>query len=421
MVTKQPLILIIDDEPAITTMLRASLEDEGFVVHALADGSRVMDTIGALTPDMVLLDIFMPNFDGLAELRNIKRVYPHQNIIMLSGFGTIKLATSALHNGARDFIEKPYDLNELLAKLAFLKTPPTSTPSLLQATTELVGQSALFNELLAHARLIAPLTAPVIIYGPAGSGKTLLAQYLHAHSTHTQEKLLTTTPAQLNTQTQQKSLSTSSTTHTQEHLFGVGTVFIRHLDHATPPEQLAILAHVQAHPNIRYIASSSPNLFAKLAAGTFNRQLFCAFNATPIEIASINKRRYDIPLLVAHFAKTSKFTPGAIRLLRNYQWTGDVAQIKQVIATLITQASHAIIDERALQQFLPEQPQTFVAEQLYLRFNSLDDATKNFQQAYLQHLLKTYHYDTNQLAEFLNMPRSALQDTIVRLNLITHA
>ena len=126
--TLKPLILVVDDEPAILKMLQGSLEDEGFRVETLSEGNVVLEIIGKLIPDVVLLDIFMPHFDGMQMLKAIKQEYPQQHVMLISGFGTIQLAIQAMQHGALGFIERPFTLDDVLEKLAFTKNVSLALP-----------------------------------------------------------------------------------------------------------------------------------------------------------------------------------------------------------------------------------------------------------------------------------------------------
>lgn len=421
---KKPLILVIDDEPAILQTLKESLEDEQFHVQTLADGSNVIQTIGALIPDLVLLDIFLPKYNGLDLLTQIKKEYPAQNVMMISGFGTISIAIDAIKKGAKDFIEKPLNLDEILTKISYLKK--SLTPHRAQSNTAsskkrdpqsfgIMGASSLFNELIHYVSIVAPLNLPILMYGPTGSGKTMLAQYIHANSSMSDHEFI-----MLN--------GTSLTDIPKTVLQKTGTLFIKNIHDLDQTVQKQILQYLeQDNSTLRLITSSTPNLFKLVQDGIFNKSLFCKLNQTPIEIPSINKRRYDIPLLVSHFLKSLNekndtvldISPTAIRLLRNHVWTGDIAQIKTVIETLyaIQSPTSEIIEADSLEKLFSECSQEFVEEQLYSRFNSIEQATDAFQQRYLSHLLKTYRYDFAQLAEFLKIPTTQLHDTMVKLHI----
>jgi len=182
-----PLLLIIDDEITILKTLKEALEDEKFRVETLSDGNKSLDLIGKLIPDLILLDIFMPNCNGLELLKKIKKEYPQQKIIIISGFGNIPMAIEATKNGALDFIEKPLNLDDILSKILFLKKENHQKPTNKTETKNLeiygiVGQSYLFLELIQQAEQVANLSLPLLIYGQHGTGKTLLSKYIHQKS-----------------------------------------------------------------------------------------------------------------------------------------------------------------------------------------------------------------------------------------------
>ncbi len=419
--TPKPLILVVDDEPAILKMLKGSLEDEGFRVETISEGSVVLETIGKLVPDVVLLDIFMPHFDGMKMLKAIKQEYPQQQVILISGFGTIPLAIEAMQEGALSFIEKPFALNDVLEKLAFTKTHTSSSPTTPRVERSyLVGESALFYELLSQARILAPLALPMIIYGPSGCGKTALARYIHDMSSQAEQPFLIADHKTIDAL--KKSLPIKP-----------ATFVCKYLEKADDDYQAAILDTIYNFPHFRVIGLSASSLFSRMQQGLFDSTLFCKLNAIPLEIAAITKRRYDIPLLVDSFLqeanhihnKQVSLSTDAIRLLRNYQWTGDIAQIKQLINQLVAQYTLSgiiSVDITAgdLKKVLPESPAFFCEEQSFTRFNSLSDATQEFQREYVAHLLKRYHYDTSQLAEFLNISTDTLHETMHKLHITLH-
>jgi two-component system nitrogen regulation response regulator NtrX len=418
---QKPLILVIDDEPAILKILKDSLEDEGFRVETLSEGKAVLDTVGKLIPDAVLLDIFMPNFDGLAMLKRIKHEYPTQAVIMMSGFGTIQIAIQALQHGATDFIEKPFNLGTILQKLAFtLPTESVSTKNTYEQRSYLVGESSLFNELLSQASILANTGLPIIIYGPPGCGKTSLARYIHDVGPQADNQFIAVSGQRL------EHINPASLKHP-------ATLFIHHIDSANQINQQWALHLLQEYPHIRIIASSAPSLFARMQQGLFDTTLFCKLNVVPIEIPALTKRRYDIPLLVSHFlqegnqlaGKNVELATDALRLLRNHYWQGDVAHLKSFILLLIAQAPQTecipvCLDALFIRKMLPEEASAFVEEQSYARFTSLDEATEEFQREYIAHLLKKYRYDVDQLADFLNISVDALHDTMHKLHLTLH-
>lgn len=419
---KKPLLLIVDDEPAILTTFKEALEDEQFLVETLSDGCKVLETIGTLVPDVVFLDIFIPQYNGIQLLERIKKEYPAQKVIMISGFGTIPIAIQAIQKGAADFIEKPLNLDEILEKLVFLKKTnsrenlkPTVLPTYKPETYSMVGASALFCEFMHHAHLIAPLNFPTIIYGNPGSGKSLLARLIHEKSTFASSEFIT-----LSCPTLQSLPSMLNQHH--------GTIFFKNIHELSYHVQNVLLEYLREEKSHqRIIASSTPRLFEQTRQGQFNQSLFCLLTATPVEIPPINKRRFDIPLLVDHFLhnanqhlkKTLTITPTAIRFLRNYEWTGDVAHIKACIENAVATADthQTILDHADFYTFLPSRIASYLDEQMYMHFDSLENATQAFQRTYLGHLLKMHRYNTIQLAEFLKIPIAQLHDKITELHI----
>jgi len=417
--TTKKLILIIDDEVSILQTLKASLEDENYLVETLEDGKKAIDVIGKITPDVVLLDISMPGCNGMDLLPTIKQNYPEQKIIMISGFGTIPLAIDALKNGASDFIEKPLNLDDVLAKITTLTTHKSNTPAITPVhdfnASGITGASTLFCELMHHIKLIAPLETPVIIYGPHGSGKTVIAHYMHTKSSYASQPCVV--------------FNCASHTALPDELFhGTGSLILKNIESLNLDDQRKLLNHLESKTNIRIIALSTPKLFSLVQKGLFNASLFCKLNTTPCEIPPLNKRRYDIPLLVSFFVtqintmhnKAVSLTSDAIRLLRNYNWVGDVTELKNILTTTILTTRATIIDAPEMQKHLPERDGIFVDEQMYSRFNSLDHATEIFQRQYIKHLLKKHNYNTLQLAEFLQIPVASLNTTMIKLQLDTH-
>jgi two-component system nitrogen regulation response regulator NtrX len=355
----RPLLLVVDDEPAICHMLKQSLEDEHYAVQTISDGHKTLETIGKLVPDLVLLDIFMPNCNGIEVLVKIKQEYPSQSVMMLSGFGTIQIATDAIKKGAVDFIEKPFNFDDILAKISLARSLQTSTKNDLEQTLDytplgIVGASSLFRELLNHVAMIAPLNMPVLIHGPSGSGKSLIAQYIHTKGQQSQHSFVEINATQ-NQDLRDVNLSRSC------------TIYIKNIHCLSNLGQQNLLAYLRSEKHFaRIIAATGENLFSIMQQGKFDASLFALFQSTPVQIPALNKRRYDIPLLVYHFVQKSNskynksivLTPGATRILRNRAWYGDVAELKLYIDSLIasTQDPFAVIDLSGLPNDLHSQP-----------------------------------------------------------------
>lgn len=411
-----PLILIIDDEQAILKTLKGALEDESFRIQTLSDGKKAIATIGKLIPDLVLLDIFMPDCNGLELLTHITQEFPQQKIIMISGFGTIAMAIEAVKKGALDFIEKPLNLDEVLAKLAFLKNEPVAPASV--ATTisydsfGLVGKSVHFLELMRQAERVAPLHIPLIIYGAHGVGKSTLAHFIHQKNKIGEFIVVdcATTNNKLN-----------------ELLNHSGTVYLKNISLMPPREQTELAQLLQSQPTARVIASSVEPLFNLLNAGQFNATLFAQLHALPLEIPALKKRQGDIPLLIEHYLAVANNAHGkkialntrALRLLINRSWQTNISELKNCLIQLVVTAptDHHVVTPTDLATILGEKEVQFVEEQQFTNFNSLGEATHAFEKNFLLYLLKKNHYNVEQVAFQLSLSAPELRNKITELKI----
>lgn len=425
LVTDTPSVLIVDDEQAILETLQGSLEDEGFIVKTINDGSMALSTIGSLVPDVVLLDIFMPNSNGLELLEKIKREYPAQPVIVISGYGTVSIAVDALKKGACDFIEKPLNLEEVLAKLSFLKKEEKSlhdtcinTPAYHNLSSfGIIGNSELFLEFIQQAYKTAQLKIPALIYGNQGTGKSLIARYIAYHH-HKEEKPFISIDC-----SQQDALNA---------LAGInGTVFFKNIHELSVEDQKKALSFIITHEaSTKIIASALPDLFARVQNGTFNSSLFYHLNNIPLEIVPLNKRRYDIPLLAQYFLdqannflqKNAVFNVKSIRILRNHNWTGNITQLKTIVEYLVKSLpdDQSVITPDSVETSLPESSIPYTQEQSFTCFTSLDEAAKHFEKKYLLFMLRKHHYNLEQVGEFLKIPIIDLKAKIYQLNLLPH-
>ena len=421
-VNKKPLILIVDDEGVILTTLKDALEDEGCIVYTILDGTKAIDVIGKLVPDLIFLDICMPSINGIDLLTKIKKEYPQQKVIMISGFGNIPLALEAINKGALDFIEKPLNLDDILSKIAFLKKDLHDEEHVSKDSYEhdyerygIVGKSFLFQELMRHVQQVAKLSFPVLIYGEHGCGKSLIAQYIHSKSLLDSKKFVT--------------IDCAAGQIFDTSLLEVGTFYFKNIQELPRDEQKKMVAWLE-HSDFskaRVIASSNHPLFDLVKQGTFNEALFHALNVTPLEVPSLNKRRYDIPLLVQHFVdienekqqKQIVFSNSSIRLLRNHSWTGNIQELKQCVKKVIVLSPHDyfVATFNFLRKFLFEKEIQFIEEQQFTTFSTLRDATNAFEKTFLLYYLKKNNYDLIQVSDRLNLNLPQLRAKMLELNI----
>ncbi len=430
MVTKNPLILIIDDEQAILKTLKDALGDESYRVETLNNGNKAIDLVGKLIPDLILLDIFMPNCNGLTLLKQIKREYPDQKVIIISGFGNIPIAIEAIKNGAIDFIEKPLNLDIILSKIEFLKTSYNNSkkPELhIKKTTKsiekeygIAGQSALFMELLSQAEKLASHFFPITIHGEHGTGKSTLARYIHKKSKLCKEDFRLIDCEKLANNFTDKFIGKSKE-----------TIFLKNVDKLNNNEQKNLLRNIEkinkTEENKRIIASSKRSLFDLTRSGYFNESLFYTLNIAPLEVPPLRKRPYDIPLLINYYLskfnykynKNIIFAAQSIRLLRNNKWPGNISGLISTIQKIVIccDKSHDILTPQALTELVGEKNIEFIEEQSILSFNSLDEATREFKKNFLLYLLKKNHYNISAVSSILNLSSAQLKNKLVELQI----
>ena len=426
---KKPLILIIDDETAILQTLQQVLEDESYRVKTLADGRQAIGLVGELVPDVVFLDVFMPHCNGLDLLGLIKKEYPTQKVIMISGFGNIQLALDAVKRGAIDFIEKPINLDDVLHKLELVLT--TGKSSQIQQDSDgaqyqkhgIIGQSALFLESMLQVHCVSMLKTPLLMYGLHGTGKTLIAEYIHTISQREGAFYVLdgATPAAHFLKMLKK--------HT------CGTLYIKNVDELDLELQRELVLFLNSpeytthneQGSLRLIFGSSRSLFDLATKRLFYATLFHKINVTPIELVALHKRRYDIPLLTTYFleeankkySKNVECTSAAIRFLRNAQWDGNVAELKRFVENLVcVSLHHDIIDLEGVKRLFGERQQQFVEEQSFLHFNSLQEATLHFEYAFLSHALKKGRFNIAQVSDRLKVSEKDLQEKLSQLNIM---
>ena len=430
-----PLILIVDDEVAILQTLKESLMDEGFRVQTLADGNKALSLVGELVPDLIFLDIFMPNCNGLELLTKIKREYPAQKVMVISGFGNISLAVEAIKNGAMDFIEKPFNLDEIFSKISFLKensktSKQNNTDSVILTEIkklEIVGESFLFLELMTQIKNIANIKLPLLIYGEHGTGKTLISRFVHLNynplGSAIKDRTFTVIDCLSN-------INISSKISDLD-----GTILIKNIDNLSLDEQKKFVNYLDSDEYklknntglIKIIVTSTRSLFRLMREDKFNSKLFYKLNITPVEVPSINKRRYDIPLLLDHWVKKFNdiynknivINAESLRYLRNRFWPGNISQIRDLIekVVILAENNNANVSMRTLEYLVGERDVDFIEEQSFLSFNSFDEAAKSFEKKYLLYVLRKSNFDLQQTSERLNLSITSLSDKVSKLNI----
>ena len=389
---KMAKLLIIDDERGIRNTLREILADEGYEVEVAENGKQGLEMAQAKAYDLIFSDIKMPEMDGMEVLKALKNGENDENgdaalngevpIVMITGHGDVETAVQALKAGAYDFLVKPLDLNRIL----ITTKNALESKNLRQETKQLrkkvaakgatmVGESAAIERVREIIDKVAPTEARVLITGPNGTGKEVVAHLIHENSARANGPMVEVNCAAIPSELIESELfghMKGSFTGAVKDRAGKfeqadgGTLFLDEIGDMSLAAQTKVLRALQESEitrvgsdkaikvNVRVLAATNKDLQKEIEAGNFREDLFHRLNVIPIAVPALNDRIEDIPLLVSHFAEqicgeqgiaVKEFEPAAIKALQQIQWTGNIRQLRNVVERLIILAGAKITKE----------------------------------------------------------------------------
>ena len=366
-------ILIIEDEAAIRRVLKKiiSEENDAYQVEEAEDGLVGIEMIAKSDYDLVLCDIKMPKMDGVEVLEKAKKIKPEIPIVMISGHGDLDTAVNTMRLGAFDYISKPPDLNRLLntVRNALDRKELIVENKLLKKKVskkyEMIGTSDAISHIKNMIEKVAPTDARVLITGPNGTGKELVAHWLHEKSDRTKAPMIEVNCAAIPSELIESELFghvKGSFTGANKDRAGKfeaangGTIFLDEIGDMSLSAQAKVLRALQENKisrvgsdkdikvNVRVIAATNKNLTKEIAEGRFREDLYHRLAVILIEVPALNDRREDIPLLINFFADqvaneqgnaVKSFSENAVKLLQEYSWTGNIRELRNVVERLI--------------------------------------------------------------------------------------
>ena len=416
-----PAILIVDDESTIIDSLEGILSDDGFEVMHAYNGYEALKKIEAESPDIVLLDIWMPGMDGIDTLKEIKKMSPNLPVVMITGHGSIESAVDATKSGAFDFLEKPLSIDKIMVTinnaLNFRKLEEENI-YLRKKTIEknsITGTSIAVQKLYGEIMAASPSDASIIITGENGTGKELVARTIHQFSTRPEEPFIIINCAAIPEKNIDSELfghekgafdQATSKNRGKFEMASGGTLFLDEIGDMNINTQAKILRALESktfqrigggrtlHMDVRIIASTNKNLEQEIEKGNFRQDLFFRLNVIPIHVPPLRERKGDVPLLVDTFFNKmalqssdpkKTLSPKALELLDQYHWQGNVRELKNLVERLYIMVKGDIIGmEDIPQPYNPEFTSEKSIESIPLfNMDNLELARKTFEQQFI--------------------------------------
>jgi two-component system nitrogen regulation response regulator NtrX len=437
-----PYILVVDDEPDIRSLVQEILEDEDYRVASAENGAAARAALRERRPDLILLDVWMPDVDGITLLNewtdNGGLPCP---VIIMSGHGNVETAVEATRLGAYDFLEKPLSMAKLLLTVQRaleadrLVRENVGLKHRSQQLAEPIGRSPVMQRLREQAKRVAQHDTWVLISGESGSGREVLARYLHTHSPRRDRPFV------------EVAVSSITPGNAARELFGGeqenhihygrleqaagGTLFLDEVADMDLDAQgqlagaldtgsfLRVGGTEPVEVDVRVIACTHQDLQAEVAAGRFREDLFYQLNVVPLEVPPLREHREDVPELLKHFVdqfvaqeKLSyrHFTLGAQNFLRNYGWPGNVRELKNLVQRLLILGAGPEIDQDEVEATVGSAPHAASGMQIpgLSMDQPLRQARESFERVYLEYQLEKHKGNVTKMAQEVGMERTHL-------------
>jgi len=448
-------ILIVDDERDIRELISDILEDEGYATRLAENSNEAMSAINAEPPALLILDIWLKDsrMDGIDILKAVKRDNPDVPVVIISGHGNVEIAVAAIKQGAYDFIEKPFNIDQLLVVIrrametSRLRRENQSLRRQDVVHAQMIGASVAFRNLASQLDKVTKSNGRVMLTGPAGSGKEVAARYIHANSERADAPFVTVNCAGVAPERMEEVLFGRETPERGiepgllEQAHG-GVIYfdeVADMPIGTQSKILRVLVDQQfqrvggndrVRVDLRVISSTIRDLEEAIAAQTFRQELYHRLNVVPIAVPSLEDRREDIPMLAMHFVEEFKTAQGlperelsddAAALLQTMIWPGNVRQLKNMIERILilSDGSGAITARELPGAQEPDDDQARVVLSGAMATLPLREAREAFEREYLLTQINRFGGNISRTANFVGMERSALHRKLKSLGVVT--
>lgn len=444
-------ILIIDDEKGIRSSLKGILEDEGYSIKTANTGEDCLKLIEWQNFDLILLDIWLPEMDGIEVLKKIKKRDENPQIVMISGHGTVETAVKATKLGAYDFLEKPLSLEKVVLtvknalKQKRLEEENIQLRQKIKVKLHLIGKSPSIKKLRDEVKKTAPTNGRVLIYGESGTGKLLIARLIHQESPRKNKRFVQINFAAIPEDLIEGELfghvkgalaNANKDKKGKLQLADGGTLFfdeISDMSLKTQAKMVRIIKEQKFEPigsnesitaDTRLIAATSKNIRKLITKGKFREDLFLKLNVIPMVIPPLRERKEDIPLLIEYFLKHFSIEYGkkkksmskkAMTAFLNYSWPSNVSELINVIERFVIMVQDEEIKASHLSLLVEPRESQHAPD--FNKNRPLKQAAKQFEKEYIHQALMRHNWDLSETASDLKVDRDRLSKIIKKLGI----
>ena len=446
-------ILVVDDEKDIRELVSDILVDEGYTTRLAANSDQAFGEINIEAPDLIILDIWLKEskLDGIDILKTVRRDNPDIPIVIISGHGNIEIAVAAIKQGAYDFIQKPFNIDQLMVVISRametsrLRRENAALKVRDVTSSTMVGNSVVFKALKSQLDKITKTNARVMLTGPSGAGKEVAARYIHANSDRAKAPFISVNSATIESERMEEVLFGRESTE-RGHEPGLleqghgGFVFfdeIADMPIGTQSKILRVLVDQQftrvggsdmVRIDMRVISATNRDLQSEIKSGAFREELYHRLNVVPVEVPSLEDRREDIPLIASHFIEELHKAQGlplrrlseeTSAMLQTMAWPGNVRQLRNIIErVLILGADTGDITPAELPNNVVSEDETGPSQKTFAML-PLREAREMFERDYLMAQINRFGGNISKTANFVGMERSALHRKLKSLNVVT--
>ncbi len=441
-------VLVVDDEEGIRESLSAILEDEGYAVLTAPSGEQALTVVKQEVPDLVLLDVWLPEMDGIETLVRLKELHREVPVVMISGHGNIEVAVKAIKSGAYDFLEKPLSLEKVLivAKRALerkrLEEENRALKADLKDKWRLIGASEKMRLLRQQIDMAAQSTSRVLIFGESGTGKELVARQLHEKSQRAHKPFVEVNCAAIPQELIESELfghEKGAFTGATERKIGKfelaheGTLFLDEIGDMTLATQAKVLRVIETQVfqrvgggknigvDVRILAATNKDVLEEVRKGNFREDLYFRLNVIPIVVPPLRERKGDIPLLVKHFmerfaaengTKVKEMSPEVVRMFQDYDWPGNIRELKNAVERLMIMSPSPVIAKSNVVALGMLHSKQVFREYDYFSYKTLKDARDAFERDFIIRKLHENDWNVSKTSSAIDIERSNLHKKI---------